>query len=672
MSWKKVISSGSNASLAALTLASGLKIPLLATDAATSGGLTTDDVLVIDGGTVKKIDQQEVTGLNTTYAINTTPPGLGLVANGTNNFTLSIVEADLLHDNSLLNYTATQHVKWSQTQAGNSPAVIHTNNYLNNTYLTTTGLAQADTGNGIEQEISSSETQSWTHVGDLGSDGNGGSIGSFGSAGPIYVPFTITTTGSITTQNGIMYGADGASATSSTIGGDLSMGILNDQSISASSIQSSGNWQVDTYLGIQGSFFMDTLGFQENIIQTHTGSHNWGGPGSDTVTTWLGDITAVTPGAVSSSGNGFYGDGSQLTGLLASGVTFAELDDGDGVSASPGEFDFTADATYSIDLDSTTDSTPSGFTASAAGLRVKDLGVTTTFLDDLAVHTGNVLDANVVSASLSQSLISGFDDFNSENIPLTYFGANDYLLIHKGGSAVNNKTLVSYVRSRVDQLLGVNNGSDLGSVTSVGVTPAVGSSINGLYLTITDNVNTTPQIALAGSISNLNNSNWDTSGNDLSVTRGGTGASTLKQAAINIFGVGQGGSLQLGNGSGGQHITISGSLQTSTYGSAIQSDNFASEDQFITIAQGDTGATDSGIKFGSDATSSNTIVYDGSQGNAGRFSLAQTTALNTTAVGSLNHHLIGVLSGSGDGTSEQVDLPGNMKVDAGEIYLYVA
>jgi hypothetical protein len=669
MSWKKVISSGSDASLGALTLASGLKIPLLATDAATSGGLISDEVLVIDGGTVKKIAQQEVTGLNTTYAINTTPPGLGLVANGTNNFTLSIVNDDLIH-NSLGNITSSEHIKWSQTQASNSPDVIHVNNYLNNTYLTTTGLSQAATGNGIEQEISSSETQSWTHVGPLGSVGNGGSIGTNpGQPGPGYVPFSITTTGSITSQNGLMYTQGGASATSSTIDGNLNMGleVYGPQSMSASNIQSSGNWQVNNYLGIEGTFWMDTLGFQETIIQNHSGSHNWGGPAANTVTTWLGDITVVPPAAVTSSG-GLYGDGSQLTGLVPSGVTFAGLDftaTPYGVTGST-EFDFTADATYSIDLDSATDSTPSGFTASAAGLRVKDLGVTTTFLDDLAVHTGNVLDANVVSASLSQSLISDFTDYTGS----TNFNADAYSYLLYDVAGVTKRIHPAYIAGGVNAAFTGSNGTEVGSVTSVGVTPAVGSSINGLYLTITDDVNTTPQIALAGSISNLNNSNWAT--NDLAVTRGGTGASTLKQAAINIFGVSQEGSLSLGNGSTGEHITISGSLQTNSTSSAVKSANFASEDQFITIAQGDTGATDSGIKFGSDATSSNTIVYDGSQGNAGRFSLAETTALNTNSVTGLKHHLIGVLSGSGDGTTEQVDLPGNMKVNAGEIYLYVA
>jgi hypothetical protein len=664
MSWKKVISSGSDATLGALTLASGLKIPLLATDASTSGGLTTHDILVIDTGSVKVIDQQDLVGLNTTYAVNSSPPGLTLTADGDNNYEIAIDDTALLHD-SLGNITASQHIKWSQTQAGNSPDVIHANNYLNNTYLTTTGLGQAATGNGIEQEISSSETQSWTHVGPLGSVSPGGSIGSINTEGnATFVPFSITTTGSIT-SDALLYSGGDLTASTATIGNNLTVNYP--YGISASNISSPGNWVVDNYLGIQGTFFMDTLGFQENIIQTHTGSHNWGGPAADTVTTWNGNITVVPPAAVSSSG-GFYGDGSQLTGLVASGFTFAGLDTASSPYGVYGttEFDFTADATYSINLDSTTDGTPSGFTASAAGLRVKDLGVTTTFLSASAVQSLQLENGNVVSASLSQSLISDLPDL-TEALSVLALNNAARLLVDQNG--VTFKLHPYWLAHGVDVAYTGSNNNLLGSVTSVGVTPGIGATINGLYLTITEDVNTTPQISLAGSITNLTNANWDTSGNDLAVTRGGTGADNLQDAAANIFSVSQGGSLSLGTGAVGEHITISGSLQTNSTSSAVKSDNFASEDQFITIAQGDTGNTDAGIKFGSALTSSNTIVFDGSSAGTDRFSLSETTT-DVTGVSGLKHSLIGVSSGSANVSGHSK--PGNIKVDAGEIYLYVA
>ena len=209
MSWKKVITSGSNASLNTIT-GSRLFLPSIA--GINSGGLSTDYVLIKGPtGIISKAVQSTIAGDDTTY--DAQAPEIILVANE-----FSIVSGSLNH-NDLGNYTGSQHIKWDSDQSG-QPYVIHTDNYTNTTYTGVSGIAITDPI-ADNSEVSTSPTQSWTGVGALAT---ASSIGSLNDP----ADFQINNTGSI--QSTFLYSTE-ATASTISVSTNASVGYVSASTI---------------------------------------------------------------------------------------------------------------------------------------------------------------------------------------------------------------------------------------------------------------------------------------------------------------------------------------------------------------------------------------------------------------------------------------------------------
>ena len=642
MSWKKVITSGSNASLNTIT-GSRLFLPSIA--GINSGGLSTDYVLIKGiSGIISKAVQSTITGDDTTY--DAQAPEIILVANE-----FSIVSGSLNH-NDLGNYTGSQHIKWDSDQSG-QPYVIHTDNYTNTTYTGVSGIAITDPI-ADNSEVSTSPTQSWTGVGALAT---ASSIGSLNDP----ADFQINNTGSI--QSTFLYSTE-ATASTISVSTNASVGYVSASTIN---VLPNGTVNVGTttdpgYLGIQGTFYFNGLEFVDNIISTHTGSHLWGGPELDTTTTWNGNIYVIPPGGVTASGT-YYGDGSQLTGIDPAGVEFETLSTGSGISGSS-NYDFSSETTFSIQLDNTTDGTNSGLLLETSGLSISSSGVTSAFISSSAVTSAKIKNLEIKSESLANTLISAF--------PLSSGVTPTDLFLLQSVADLRN-TPASAIYTIISSSLVSDYTDNTGTVTEISVAPlSSATTIDGLYLSVTNPTGANTAIGLAGSPS-VDGTHWTGSGVDefLVIDHGGTYAGTPSDAAANIFTQTQEGSLIIGEV--GNTIIISGSLIIQNPPTTLDTDDLIVEDRFIQLgASDDTDVDlDFGITFGTDSEASNTIVYDGT-GSNGRFGLAHSNDSTTNGFTTTNHSLIGVIAGTSDGASVNVNLPGNIKVDNGEIYLFVA
>ena len=722
--WKKVVTENSNASVTTLNIpSSNVKISSLPTT-----GTTSDKVVLhisqagnANDGAIRVIDQNLLGAINTTYDVDNTT-GIFDYGDGI----LTLVEENISH-NSIPHYSGSQpgealsttqdttevHIAWNTSV----PYVINAANYTNTELADGPGIGIDTytqlTSTNRQGEISSSNIQAWTSVGDLGSDFTstgipGGNIGSNSSTGAadgfnIDVP---TSTVSVIGGNWnklrtghIALGADGSTDTNLHVrGGNTDYpgwrgmsanGVganFSASSITAGSAGNNGGTHQFGTLGIEGDFIYSSLGFYEMATSQMTGSVIMGNELTNSHS-FNGDFTA-SAGFTSS---GFTGDGEHITGINLTSVTYSNLILGNGFSQSAGTaptFAFQSDFTTNLLLDG--EGITSGLTLTVDGVGVAEGGIVNAMLitGSISLATSVPGQPSVLAAgSITQS---AFTASMMSRVPYhisSSFDADDSLL-YDTNTANNQKlsTTLGALKSRIIADL-PDYSATTGTVTSITVAPLSpeggATTIDGLYLGI-DNATTDATMsidAVSGGVT-VDGTHWTSSaeGNQyLSVENGGFGKGTKKDSAdILLAGPFDGNALQFGNDIN-DVITIAGNLTVTNTDdpttSVFKSQNLIISDSCFLLGHGSGNVTtDFGITFGQDPTQSNTLMYDSGIGNKGRFGLSYggPASNDANAAAATKTYLLGVYTGSeSSANSDDFDVNGNILIKDEEIYFFV-
>lgn len=123
------------------------------------------------------------------------------------------------------------------------------------------------------------------------------------------------------------------------------------------------------------------------------------------------------------------------------------------------------------------------------------------------------------------------------------------------------------------------------------------------------------------------------------------------------------------------NVTVGGDLVVQGDVTQVQTTNLLVEDSFVLLRSGSAAVGDSGIIFGGSegtANSGTALVWDGSyNSNDGRAAIANTVASADTSV-TPSYYLAGVFEGTeANAATAQADHVGNIRVESGEIYIYV-
>jgi hypothetical protein len=122
-------------------------------------------------------------------------------------------------------------------------------------------------------------------------------------------------------------------------------------------------------------------------------------------------------------------------------------------------------------------------------------------------------------------------------------------------------------------------------------------------------------------------------------------------------------------------LTVGGDLAVSGDLTYINTTNLLVKDPFILVNSGSIN-TDSGIVFGGStgvANSGSALFWDVSyNGNDGRLAVANEIAWNNTGNQTPSYHVAGVFEGTeANAATAQADHVGNLRVENGQIYIYV-
>jgi len=162
------------------------------------------------------------------------------------------------------------------------------------------------------------------------------------------------------------------------------------------------------------------------------------------------------------------------------------------------------------------------------------------------------------------------------------------------------------------------------------------------------------------------------SGSSLSSPSQGT--VTLTTNGIVASGVDLG--LQVGDSPQFTNLTLTGNL--TVQGDTINANitNLDIKDRYILLNSGSSTIGDSGIVFGGTSGTAQqgaAVVWDASyNSNDGRLAIVNNMASNATGDQTPNYHVAGVFEGTEvNAAAAQVDHIGNIRVESGEIFIYV-
>ena len=627
--WKKIILSGSDATLASVTASAGVNIGTSVTvGTAASDGVAGDRVVTVDAsGNFRSLAQGSVAGLNTEY-----DAGDGLNLGGAGNLTFSVVPAEITHSH-LFGWLADEHINWSASAAGYE---IHSSNYSDTTYTGGPGITIDAAG-----AVSTSANQGHvTAVGSLTAGSISEGFGNIYTTG--FISASTVTASYLTIYGSVRSYGDALIEGGATIPGDLS----------ASVVSITGSLTVDGDLTFNGATFED---ISSGII---TGSTEWGLLDGTSNHYFSGSVTAS--GGVSASS--FTGDGSGLTGILGSGITTEALTAGNGLNNTNNVYDGTATKTFSVK--------PQGSTigVTAQGIRVANNTIGSLHLQAGAVTHDKMGVGAVLSEHLSADFITGLT-------PTVYtsLDANDAFLIASGSTGPNQfkHTTIADITNYVSSSL--NFSTEVGTVTGVTMV----SNVQGIEITVAGST-AVPTITLSGNVE-INNDNFPAAGvttaTALSIANGGTGQITAKDAANALLNTTLG---SLTFGTGGDTITIGGDLIVNGNLTSITSTDLEITDRYVLIGSG-SSTGDIGIQFGEASSQGNMLVWeDNYSGSDGRFGVNRdnTSAMWNTG-GTLNvdcdYHIATVFAGtSEDAATAKQNHNGNIRLDgSGNAYIWV-
>lgn len=126
----------------------------------------------------------------------------------------------------------------------------------------------------------------------------------------------------------------------------------------------------------------------------------------------------------------------------------------------------------------------------------------------------------------------------------------------------------------------------------------------------------------------------------------------------------------------GGTLTITNDLIVNGDLTYLNTTNLAVQDQYILLNSGSAGEVDSGVIFGGSngiAGSGTALVFDVSYNtNDGRLGIKNDLGSTATGNQTPNYYLAGVFEGTeASAATALADHPGNIRIDSGEIYIYV-
>ena len=412
--WKKVIVSGSSAELTHVTASHGIQITNIAD---TSDN--TENVLVVDAsGNVKKATQATVAGaisqahayattsIDNTSTSQFTSVGTILSASVNSNITyvnngniaLSVsasTDGDFLGIQAVTaSLEAGGNIELSGTLPNNIISAVTkslaagTNISLSSTGATTTITAVTKSiVAGDNVTISNSAASATINAATSSVEGEGNiSVSQVGNV--FTVSSTATTAGEDANFTDIT--ASGNISASNESGNHYFGGTATFNTISASKLNIENLTELNTDTVINGGLVFNGFELFEDQIVIRTGSTQFGAGATSSL---QGAVTHQFTGSVFITGSNltltdgtvtaaaFSGDGAGITGIVASAVTLNTLTAGDGIAASNGNYDGSANTTFSVGVGT-------GLEIDSDAVKISDGGVGATQLAAGVAGTG--------------------------------------------------------------------------------------------------------------------------------------------------------------------------------------------------------------------------------------------------------------------------------------------
>ena len=156
----------------------------------------------------------------------------------------------------------------------------------------------------------------------------------------------------------------------------------------------------------------------------------------------------------------------------------------------------------------------------------------------------------------------------------------------------------------------------------------------------------------------------------------GAGDVTFTVPSANQFVIDGGTLSATGDASVGGDLTVTGDLLVTGDTVNVNTTNLDIEDRYILLNSGSSTIGDSGIIFGGSTgtqSSGSALVWDGSyNSNDGRLAVVGDMGSTDTGNVTPSYHVAGVYEGNAtNAATAQADHPGNIRIDGGDIYIYV-
>lgn len=386
-----------------------------------------------------------------------------------------------------------------------------------------------------------------------------------------------------------------------------------------------------------------------------------------------GQAGAVLSGSFSGS---FFGDGSGLTGLVASNAF--SLTDGNGIA------DFTYDgssgATVAIELSG---SAP-GLVVGTAGLAVGVAGIQSKHIAANAVALGTQTTGNYAEHVAAGPGIN-VDGSAGEGTTYTVSVDSGSLVDYLSGSIFAGVSGDITISSAGVATIAANSVA-LGTDTTGNYVATIANATNG-GVTVNNSGTETAAVTLALNLNDLSAAAVDVANDSIAIVDA-TDNSTKKESIADLVSgiagtnlTATSGVLSLSSTITGSHtfnnnVTIQGNLTVE--GTQINANvaNLDIEDRYILLNSGSGTVGDSGIVFGGSngvAQQGAGLVWDASyNSNDGRLGIVADMNGNATGDQTIAYHIAGVFEGTAaNAATAQADHVGNIRVESSEIYIYV-
>lgn len=411
-----------------------------------------------------------------------------------------------------------------------------------------------------------------------------------------------------------------------------------------------------------------------------------------------GQSNASLSGSFSGS---FQGDGSLLTGVIA--TVENALTDGNGIA------DFSWDGSQpgiqvSVEVSGST------LEVGTNGVRVADGGIDTAQLAADAVDGTKIADDAVDSEHIAAGAID-FEHFSAGSVSgsvIATGGVGNANLVSSDVTIGSTSVTLGESVTEITGLTSVTSTTFVGALSGTAATAslatsvaadsvALGTDTTGNYVqsianatnggvTITNGSTEGGDATVALNIDNLAAGAVDVGADSIAIHSSGNGTrkESVADLVTGIAGTNlsaASGQLSLSSTIANDHtfsndVTIQGNLTIE--GDTVNANvaNLNVEDRFILLNSGSSTRADSGIIFGASDATANTgsaLFWDSDyNSNDGRLAIGDRVAADNTANITPFYHIVGFFEGtSAEAATNQADHKGNIRLEGGEIYIYV-